>query len=164
MLAIIEFDWKVSEIVKKLARADYLRLRDAIPQLNLYDWPEGKDEPTAVYMTGTPLIDLSTDGFILTELAIPFTVKRFKGTYRAGSAPMPDRPGASYTLHVAIPAIGLLMVDEVEAVENPCTDALQGYLKEGWRIIAVCPPDAQRRPDYILGRSPEMRATHGGGR
>ena len=26
-------------------------------------------------------------------------------------------------------------------------------LDDGWRILAICPPNSQRRPDYILGRS-----------
>lgn len=46
----------------------------------------------------------------------------------------------------------LLFIDEVELYEDCCTHLLQDKLEEGWRIIAVCPPNAQRRPDYILGR------------
>jgi hypothetical protein len=38
-------------------------------------------------------------------------------------------------------------------LDDACTDNLQAHLNEGWRIIAVCPPDAKRRPDYILGRT-----------
>ena len=100
---------------------------------------------------------MGLDGFLLTEFGIAFEVKRFKGTYRAATAAMPDRPGCSYSLHVAIPAVGLLMMDEVALLSEGCTDELQSHLNEGWRIIAVCPPDVQRRPDYILGRSPEGR-------
>jgi hypothetical protein len=52
-----------------------------------------------------------------------------------------------------IPNVGLLAIDEVIWLENACTELLQEALDTGWRILAVCPPNAQRRPDYILGRS-----------
>jgi hypothetical protein len=63
---------------------------------------------------------------------------------------LPD--GKNYTVQVQIPHIGLLLIDEVQLEENCCTDVLQNMLDNGWRIICVCPPNAQRRPDYILGR------------
>ena len=37
-------------------------------------------------------------------------------------------------------------------LSDACTDELQGALRDGWRIIAVCPQPSQRRPDYVLGR------------
>lgn len=45
----------------------------------------------------------------------------------------------------------LLLYNEVSLMENACTNVLQKRLRDGWRIIAVCPQEA-RRPDYILGR------------
>lgn len=54
--------------------------------------------------------------------------------------------------NVTLPDVGLLFIDEVNFIENSCTDELQTLLDKGWRILAVCPPNAQRRPDYILGR------------
>jgi hypothetical protein len=36
--------------------------------------------------------------------------------------------------------------------EDICTDLLQNYLKEGWRILSVNVQPDQRRPDYILGK------------
>ena len=57
--------------------------------------------------------------------------------------------------HVHIPNIGLLTIDEVSYLEDCCTDSLQRELDSGWRILAVCPPNGTRRPDYILGRTKE---------
>jgi hypothetical protein len=37
-------------------------------------------------------------------------------------------------------------------LDDACTDDVQRHLDEGWKILAVCPPNSQRRPDYILGR------------
>lgn len=56
-------------------------------------------------------------------------------------------------VQIAIPDLGLMHVKEVCHLDDCCTDYLQSYLNEGWRILAVCPPNAQRRPDYILGRN-----------
>lgn len=57
----------------------------------------------------------------------------------------------------------LMEVNQTMLCEDFCTDALQNYLAEGWRILAVCPQEA-RRPDYILGKhvsSPDTRAMRG---
>lgn len=55
-------------------------------------------------------------------------------------------------VQIAVPDMALMYIDEVCVETDLCTDALQGLLDEGWRILAVCPPNSQRRPDYILGR------------
>lgn len=52
---------------------------------------------------------------------------------------------------VHLPGNELLKIREVMVKEDCCTDVLQDRLKEGWKIIAVC-PQPSRRPDYILGR------------
>ena len=55
-------------------------------------------------------------------------------------------------VQIAVSDVGLLLIDEVDWMEDACTQELQTRLEQGWRILAVCPPNAQRRPDYILGR------------
>lgn len=59
--------------------------------------------------------------------------------------------GAAVQIHV--PDLALMLISEVTNLDDCCTQELQNYLNDGWRILAVCPPNAQRRPDYILGRS-----------
>lgn len=98
------------------------------------------------------LIDMDSDAPRLLQMGITYTVKAFKGTIPLKTI-LPD--GATYNVHVQIPHVGLLAVDEVEVVEDYCTDQLQRKLNEGWRILCVCPPNAARRPDYILGRTKE---------
>lgn len=58
--------------------------------------------------------------------------------------------GAACVIHV--PDQSLMRIDEVQHLDDCCTDELQRELDDGWRILAVCPPCSQRRPDYILGR------------
>ena len=60
------------------------------------------------------------------------------------------REGGIVQIHV--PNLGLMMMNEVTHIDDACTDELQRLLNDGWNILAVCPPNAQRRPDYILGR------------
>jgi len=153
MLASVEFGYDNQNKLLALGKEGLAKLRESVDHVDLPLWDEEKDEPKYWY-TRTAIIDLATDGVALAAAGISFTVKRFKGTYKVAS------PTTQQTLNIAIPAIGLLAMDEVTLLEDACTDALQSMLGEGWRIIAVCPPDAQRRPDYILGRSPEMRKPH----
>jgi hypothetical protein len=52
---------------------------------------------------------------------------------------------------VHIANLGLLHINQVGFAVDYCTEALQGLLNQGWRIVACCVQPA-RRPDYILGR------------
>lgn len=53
---------------------------------------------------------------------------------------------------VHMPGNLLATYNEVQLLEDSCTDVLQESLSQGWRILSVCPQPDQRRPDYILGR------------
>ena len=55
-------------------------------------------------------------------------------------------------VQIAIPDLGLMHIDETTYLIDCCTEVLQDHLNDGWRLLAVCPPNAQRRPDYVLGR------------
>jgi hypothetical protein len=56
-------------------------------------------------------------------------------------------------VNVHVPGHFLMTVDDVRVEENCCTEFLQDRLREGWRILAICPQPDQRRPDYVLGRT-----------
>ena len=55
-------------------------------------------------------------------------------------------------VQIHVPDFCLMQINKVEVLYDACTDALQEMLGDVWRILAVCPPNASRRPDYILGR------------
>lgn len=55
-------------------------------------------------------------------------------------------------VNVIMPGLGMLQLNRVQVLYNCCTDELGENLKQGWRIVAVCPQPHQRRPDYVLGR------------
>ena len=101
-----------------------------------YTWPR------------SAVIEMETDGAALSALGIRFEVVRFRGTM-----PVTDVvPSGTTTVHIRVPDIGLLLMNEVDVLGNACTDELQRRLNSGWRILCVCPPNEARRPSYILGR------------
>ena len=46
----------------------------------------------------------------------------------------------------------LLSINQVDLLEDECTENLQRKLNKGWRIIAVCLQAGNRRPDYVIGK------------
>jgi len=85
----------------------------------------------------------------LTDRNLPFSIKRFKGM-TGGTGNFSER--VKHVTQIAVPNVGLLAIDTVLLLEDACTDNLQAHLNDGWRLLAICPPNSQRRPDYILGR------------
>lgn len=149
MIARIKFGYPAQDAIGKVGGTDegYAALSEILlpapsrEQGNLgYMWPSD------------PLIDLETDGPKLIALGIEFVVVNFKGAMPL-QALLPT--GERVTVQISIPHIGLLAMTEVKVCEDFCTDRLQAELDAGWRMIAVCPPNAARRPDYILGRTRE---------
>lgn len=146
VLAAVEINYEADSKIKALLPEQYAALRDGFTALQL---PEDQAEFKNVgWDLRTHLIDLTTTGALLADLELPFTIKRFKSCYKVET----KGPTSNVNLQVAIPNLLLWSVDEVMVAEDECTMSLQDRLNEGWRILAICPPAAQRRPDYILGR------------
>ncbi len=61
------------------------------------------------------------------------------------SSELPDWP-------ISEPSESLAEVNQIRHLNNACTDDVQIWLDNGWRILAICGQASQRRPDYILGR------------
>ena len=64
-----------------------------------------------------------------------------------------EYPAHTQINQVSVANVGLHDVRAVTYMEDACTDALQARLDDGWKIIAVCPPNDSRRPTYILGHT-----------
>lgn len=149
MIARIKFDYPGQDAIAKAGATDE---GYAILSQILIPAPPREHGAMSYMWPSDPLINLEEDGPKLTELGITFIVVNFKGTLPL-KAILPS--GQPYNVYVQIPHVGLLAVDEVDVIEDACTDKLRGMLDVGWRILAVCPPNAARRPDYILGRTKE---------
>ena len=100
----------------------------------------------SVYCGNRFLID-SDQAQFLSNLGLVFEVKTFKGTlpYKVDGV-----EGNIGELHIHLPNYDLHSFNKVHLLEDCCTDRLQSLLDEGWRILSVCPPKSQRRPDYIM--------------
>lgn len=156
MLMSISLDWGAKEKFKKLAPDVYSTLRERLPRLNL---PEYQSEVGNDFYHDI-LVDAS-EAELLTDAGFDLSVKRVKGLAYSGdwfgagrrvNGPLPQ-DAKTVVYQVSVANVGLLAVDEVTYEEDCCTDALQSRLDEGWRILAVCPPNDARRPTYILGRT-----------
>lgn len=153
MLARVFINYDAKDIVSQLSHEDHEYLRENVWGLRLPEWAEGKDRPTYWGGYGENIIlDVVTEGPILQRFKIKFEIKEFKNTYKAAGKTV---SGDTYNLNLALPNIGLLSINEVTWLEDACTQDLQSKLDNGWRILAVCPPNGARRPDYILGRTKE---------
>lgn len=145
------------------------KLRDILPHIEA---PK-LDDAGAVHNTweigqqlDNLMVDLVDQGPLLLALGFEFTVKAFKSSafvqMRADLSRLEKQyklirekiydPESNTIVQVHVPNGFLHTVNEVQVVEDSCTDTLQGELDRGWRILAVCPSIDQRRPDYILGR------------
>lgn len=149
MIARVDFGYEGQNKLFDLAKSDeiYAVLKDMLPEA-----PDDKNREHSWAWPRESLIDLVTDGAWLGDHGVSFQVKKIKGTMPVKSI-APD--GVVHNVYVQVPHVGLLSVDEVTVEEDCCTDLLQRRLNEGWRILCVCPPNAARRPDYILGRTQE---------
>ncbi len=147
MFARIELDYRAEDKIKKLSHPELAQLQSALPGIGLPGPNDSLEGWRIDWQAREQTIDLSTAGQVLIGLGLEFTVKRFTSCYRVAE---PERAPGQQTItniQVAIPNILLFAVDEVRLLENGCTDELQDMLHNGWRILAVCPPPAQRRPD-----------------
>lgn len=145
MILNVELDYSFDGKVKELSQAQ----RDSM-RVNVMCLKDLKDpvEGEKYYSSGIygKLLVTETEFEFLKNLGIDVNIKNFKNNY----VPREHDNGAKYHFH--LPNISLLMFDEVTWLEDCCTENLQEKLDQGWRMIAVCPPNGTRRPDYILGR------------
>lgn len=116
-------------------------------------WLSSFEKP--VRLTEEEMLNLSNLGFKLEVIPYPGAMitkmqDRHKWDYTDHIEPVEVMTGKA--VQVVIPDMALLLIDEVTWRDDCCTEEIQQLLDDGWRILAVCPPNASRRPDYILGR------------
>ena len=134
--------WPLQQKIRELAR-------EKAPEDRYYAIsgdPIRMDYQEAAYMQlqfGVKVDVESWDGAMITKMKGP--------EVRYGEPSATDLMSGR-AVQIAIPDLDLMRIREVTNLDDCCTDELQKHLEEGWRILAVCPPNAKRRPDYILGR------------
>ncbi|MGU3661066.1 hypothetical protein [Methylobacterium fujisawaense] len=151
MHARIDLSYGASDRIRKMTRPEREQVVRLLPSLDIPLDDEMPEKWALPWDQRDLTIDLSDIGPKLIEMGLSFEVKRFTSCYRVAE-PGRSGPGTTNNIQIAIPNLLLFAVDEVKLLEDACTDLLQSHLDEGWRILAICPPPAQRRPDYIIGR------------
>lgn len=128
-------------------------------------WPLAieKEKPKSIYSMNRGPVRISyEDAGQLVALGIPLEIKPLpgamitkmqdRGEWDKHHQVTPAELKDAQAIQIAVPDQALMYIDEVTNLDDCCTDFLQDHLEKGWRILAVCPPNAARRPDYILGR------------
>lgn len=154
-LAKVELDYSGSNKIKnrELSEEAYHTLRDEVPVLGLpADYTE---EALKRWWPGELIVD-ERDVEALSEAGIAVTITRMKGLRYPDERGSPLQQAVPQVSMISVANSGLFAVREVTYREDCCTDELQRMLDDGWRILAVCPPNDTRRPDYILGRRGEL--------
>lgn len=154
MICRVEFDtWHASW--KDLPPEGYAELRVLVPDL-----PENKEDWGREYT-----VDLMEIQDVVTRYRLELRLHPMKNGMlvslkdrvmrleQEGKLTRTQLAIGGAVVQIHVPNIGLLAINEVECLDDACTDVLQEKLDKGWSILAVCPPNAQRRPDYIIGRS-----------
>lgn len=141
----VQLSYKDKEFYKGLESEVYQRLR----KITQADGLTLKQEDIS-YVGYIKAIIEDTDIDFFHDLGFNVEITKWKSCYPIQIA---DAMGTNSTVHIHLPNLGIMMIDEVTNLDDACTDNLQDHLNLGWRIIAICPPNGARRPDYILGRT-----------
>ncbi len=146
LMVKIEFNWDDAERVKKMDTEAYGKLRMDFPDLGLPD-PDSRGSYITLERGYYEMEEVEK----LISYGLKPQVSKIKGLHYPNDLPAPTGSTTQIT-NVSCANHALFMVDEVDWLENVCTQELQTRLDRGWRILAVCPSNDARRPDYILGR------------
>lgn len=151
MSLLVNLDFGYDARLSDMPPEKYAALREAFPAMDI-----SEAQPTETYVT-LPDYLATVDELerLVREFGIHPTVKKVRGlSYPAAFNPtqIPAPASAVQVTQVSVANGALLEINTLQLLENACTDEVQAFLKNGWRIVAVCPSNDQRRPDYILGR------------
>jgi hypothetical protein len=130
-----------------LTVSQYQELRTKFPKLRL---PETQSEISHWFDPYEILID-DADFEYLDNLGVKMSLRRVKGLHHPQIVQR-HHPLEQRINQVSVSNVGLMQINRVEVLEDFCTFALQERLNDGWKIIAVCPPNDTRRPTYIVGK------------
>lgn len=124
-----------AEIWPKLAESDdkWINLDEKF--IDIGDIPPWVADAKGIYLKPIPMVEFVSPAPRFTSQNIP-EVREF----------------VKQVSQIVMPGFELLRYGAIMVETDACTAAIQSYLDEGWRIIAVIPQPNQRRPDYVLVR------------
>lgn len=143
---------EIREAIREKGEASWKELgRDMI---SAERWPEFEKVVAEGGYWALDIVCTAAEVALLTDYGIRVDVSRVKGmSYpQDPRAILADASRAKSEVHIHVPGgVSLTSMRRVTWLEDACTQELQNRLDDGWRIIAVCPPNDCRRPTYILG-------------
>jgi hypothetical protein len=145
--------------LQKMSPEEWLSLGAKLPDGRL---PNNQSDRWGGGVSGEWVCDLA-EAQVWSDAGFTLEIKKLRGiTYPVTPADAVRDAlrgaGGPTIVNVSVSNVGLYDVQSVIYEEDCCTDLLQSILNEGWRLLAVCPPNDARRPTYILGhREPGMR-------
>ena len=155
-MQIVSVEIRYEEIkkIKALSPEPYAALRERFDEI--LELPE--DSKTISDWSSPKFVGIMEDVEYLAGLGVKCQISRVRGTFveKLPKLGVPE-PVGQQIVNIMIPNAGLFSVKRLKLLSDECTDVVQGFLDEGSRIVAVCPPNDTRRPTYILGHQEEMR-------
>ena len=146
MLAVFKLDWDKNNAYEKLTEENKKKFVDAY---GCWDGSSASyigDPQIAVELFG----EITLKRFLTGEYTL--TLQRAVKKLEQVNTELLNKNTFNEKCEVHVGGHALMQVNEVNLLEDCCTDVLQGELKAGWRIIAACVQPDGRRPDYIMGR------------
>lgn len=144
----LSYDW--AKKVAVLSEEKYLKLRDRVTNEAMLkalvpplDFDATKAASEFQYYNDYFMDESEVTAWA--DAGVELTMSRIKGL----ASPDGDIRNTIYQISVA--NVGLMQIQTVDVLENCCTDELQRWLDNSWRILAVCPPNDARRPSYVMG-------------
>lgn len=145
----IELDYASNKVLKAMTPEDYSELKTQFLDLGLPDNQEMIQDYMHYTLHGT-----ESEFWRLCDKGLIPKAKRIRGmsTEKIPNAlNIPPSTVPVQIVNVSVPNAALFQVQTLDYMENACTNSIQMRLDQGWRIVAVCPPNDCRRPTYILG-------------
>ena len=153
------YDSNAGSSIAALSDDDYVALCERLPELHLKPVAERESDESLKWNVWE-FVGVLDDVEYLTKLGITCSISRVRGVFAdqlAGQETFWGKSRERDTINnIVIPNVSLFAVRKLKVLENECTDEVQSWLDQGWRIVAVCPPNDTRRPTYILGHMGEQ--------
>lgn len=148
--AKLEHGWAKKVAALALNNSDYMAFRAKIKNKEMLEilGPPSEFDATKAgekfHYWDAMLMDADEAG-AWSDIGVELQMNRIKGVSSS------DRDITKTIYQISVANVGLMQIQRVQVWEDCCTDELQRMLDQGWRILAVCPPNDARRPSYVLG-------------
>lgn len=146
ILVKVEIDYTGADKIRAMSPEELDALRKDCPNLEI-------PEELALYWSPDPTyMDLAEVERLTDKHGVKAYMSKIRGLAYLQEISSKAAANTTSIINVSVANHNLFCVDEVTWLEDACTNELQKHLDVGWRILAVCPANDARRPDYILGR------------